>query len=69
MTPENVEIEVSRLGNSDQGKAEITEYINAFKQSKQSGIKVAKQGSKIDYLVNKLAEGGENKDVTHEKTN
>lgn len=69
MTPENIEIEVSRMSNSEQGKAEITEYINAFKQSKQSGIKFAKQGSKIDYLVNKFAEGGENKDVTHKKTN
>lgn len=42
------------------GEEQFTALTQAFQQSKQQSIKMAKQGAKIDYLVNKFAIGGRN---------
>lgn len=58
MSPKDIEITLSKLYESEQGKAEITDYFNVFKGTKQNGVQMAKHGNKIDYLVNKFYTGG-----------
>lgn len=52
------------------GEEQFTALTQAFQQSKSQNIKMAKKGTKIDYLVNKFASGGNNDGPqveTHEK--
>jgi hypothetical protein len=51
------------------GEEQFATLTQAFQQSKQQAVKMAKQGVKIDYLVNKFANGGSNEDdpETHVK--
>lgn len=51
------------------GEEQFAALTQAFQQSKQQAVKMAKQGAKIDYLVNKFANGGSNEDdpETHVK--
>ena len=39
------------------GEEQFTALTQAFQQSKQQAVKMAKNGSKIDYLVDKLEDG------------
>jgi hypothetical protein len=40
------------------GEEQFTALTQAFEQSKAQNIKMAKKGTKIDYLVNKFQDGG-----------
>lgn len=54
------------------GEEQFTALTKEFQKSKQQNIKMAKQGSKIDYLVKKFDTGGENEKLevpVHEKWN
>lgn len=50
------------------GEEQFTALTQAFQQSKSQNIKMAKKGTKINYLVSKFKEGGPNDDYPQSQT-
>lgn len=55
--PEEIIVYLTKLSETPEGKNEFNALVNEYKKSKQN-IPMAQHGSKINYLVNKMAKGG-----------
>ena len=65
-TPQDLKNGVDSL-LQELGEEKFTALTQAFQQSKSQNIKMAKKGTKIDYLVDKLATGNQIPDKSRQR--
>lgn len=65
-TPQDLKNGVDSL-LQELGEEKFTALTQAFQQSKSQNIKMAKKGTKIDYLVDKLAAGNQIPDKSRQR--